>query len=190
VNRSKLNPAARRFARALVKRFPRFRQNLSVEEDGDFETFLWSPPGSNAGALVCQSFRGDVWVRFAPGQTGCCCESVPDLLNTVRGLLTGKLVIARSRKEPRSDISAFHRLWNPLLKRGETVAIYSGSSRSGRKGSHSPRLSAVTSVAASEMRTLGVDHDRQQSYRRRSKPLPWLLAGGLTSLHFMHNAEY
>src|SRR5437762_1085755 len=91
---SKLNRSAREYATGLVKRFPRLRRNLTVNEHGDFETFLWSPPRSNAGAIICQSFRGDVWVRFAPGQTGCCCESLPDLLNTVRDLMAGKLVIA------------------------------------------------------------------------------------------------
>ena len=67
---SKLNPSARIFKKALVERFPRFRRNLSVEKNGEFEAFIWSPPGSNAGALVCQSFRGDVWVRLPPGKLG------------------------------------------------------------------------------------------------------------------------
>ncbi len=34
-----------------------------------------------------------MWVRFAPGLTGGCCTSIPDLLKTVRNLLTGKAVI-------------------------------------------------------------------------------------------------
>ena len=131
MNLSKLNPSAKRFASALVKRFPRLKRNLTVEENGDFETFIWSPPGSNAGALVCQSFRGNVWVRFAPGQTGCCCDSVSDLLKTVDGFLAGHLVIAVvSKKEVWVETSVRLAGTKPRLKRGETVAIYSWSSGS------------------------------------------------------------
>jgi hypothetical protein len=126
VNLLKLNRSAREYATALIKRFPRLRRNLTVKEHGDFETFIWSPPTSNAGAIICQSFRGDVWVRFAPGQTGCCCESVPDLLNTVRDLMAGKLVIAVvSRKNIWVETILSPVGANPALKRGQAVAIYS-----------------------------------------------------------------
>jgi hypothetical protein len=123
---SKLNPSARIFKKALLEQYPRFSRNLSVEKNGEFETFIWSPPGSDAGALVCQSFRGDVWVRFAPGQTACCCESVPDLLKTVRDLLAGKVIIAVVTQGTEWVETLLMPVGQkPALKRGQTVATYS-----------------------------------------------------------------
>src|SRR5262245_58679806 len=106
-----------------------FAKNCSVEKDGNFEAFIWAPPESNAGALVCQSFRGDVWVRFAPGQTGCCVESIEELINVVRRLLKGELVIAVvQNRESWIGTTLRPAGKRPTLKRGETVAIYSWTS--------------------------------------------------------------
>lgn len=92
---------------------------------------------------MCQSFRGDVWVRFAPGQTGCCCESVPDLLKTVRYLLTGKFVIAVvSKKDTWVETSVRRAGTKPVLRRGETVAIYSWRSRRKLRAIAKKRVSA------------------------------------------------
>lgn len=85
-----------------------------------------APPTSNAGALICQSFRRDVWVRFAPGKTGCCVESPTEMLNVVRDLLRGKLVIAVvENKKAWVETTLRPAGTKPVLKRGETAAIYS-----------------------------------------------------------------
>ena len=137
---STMNPKARTFAEALVERFPRFLRNLSVEKGGEFEAFVWAPPGSNAGALVCQSFRGDVWVRFAPGQTGCCCESVPDFVKTVRDLLAGKLAITVVSKRGLWVETSLHPAGSKRkVGRGQTVATYSWSASARRRRSLSRR---------------------------------------------------
>jgi hypothetical protein len=126
MNLSKLNSKVQPYASALVERFPRFRRNLTVEKNGEFETFIWSPPGSNAGAMVCQSLLGNVWVRFAPGCTGCCCESVPDLLKTIRNLLSVKFAIAVVwNKKVWVETSLRAAGTRPVLRRGQTVEIYS-----------------------------------------------------------------
>ena len=136
INLSKLNPNARPYASALVKRFPHFRRNLTVEKNGEFETFIWSPPGSNAGALVCQSFLGDVWVRFAPGRTGCCCGSVPDLLKAVSNL-SGEFVIAVVwNKKTWVETSLRVAGTRHLLKRGQTIEIYSWRGLNSRSVKH------------------------------------------------------
>jgi hypothetical protein len=122
----KLNPRARAFKNALVKRYPQFLRNLTVDEAGEFETFVWAPPDSNAGAMMCQSFRGDVWVRVSPGQTGCCCESIPELLKTIEALLAGEVVIAvvfRGTEWLSTSLMPVGQ--KPTLKRGQTVATYS-----------------------------------------------------------------
>jgi hypothetical protein len=134
MNISTLNSAARPFAKALVTRFPRFRKNLSAEKGGEFEAFVWAPPGSNAGAMVCQSLEGAVWVRFAPGQTGCCCESVPDLLKTVRELLSGKAVITVISKGTQWVETTVHSAASKRkVARGQTAATYSWSSSGKRR---------------------------------------------------------
>jgi hypothetical protein len=140
MNVAKLNPSARRYASALVKRFPRFRKNCTVEKDGDFEAFIWAPPASNAGALICQSFLGDVWVRFAPGQTGCCVESVEEMLKVVRDLMSSKLVISVvSTKKSWVETTLRRSGTKPALKRGQTAAIYSWFSRSGPRSNRAKR---------------------------------------------------
>jgi hypothetical protein len=141
VNLSKLNPSARLYARALLQRFPRFRKNCTVEKGGNFEAFIWAPPTSNAGALICQSFRGDVWVRFAPGKTGCCVESTTEMLNVVRDLLRGKLVITVVESQKSwVDTTVRPARTKPVLKRGQTVAIYSWKSLPRRRTTVTRRL--------------------------------------------------
>jgi hypothetical protein len=68
---------------------------------------------------------------------------VPDLLKTVQGLLAGKLVIAVvSKGKGWIETSLRSAGTKPVLKRGETAAIYSWSGRSTRKGKSKSRGAA------------------------------------------------
>jgi Carboxypeptidase regulatory-like domain len=121
-----LNRNARRYAHALLEEFPAFRRNFRVVKNGDFETWVRGARKSTAGVIGCQSFRGDVWVRFSPGMTGCCCQTVPDVLSTVRGLMAGERVIAVVMKGKKWVSTTLRRHGTkPSLRAGETLAIYS-----------------------------------------------------------------
>jgi hypothetical protein len=67
-NWREMTPTSRRFAKALVSKFPRFANRLRILPSGDFEAAILAPRNSKAGTIVCQSHGADVWVRFGPAK--------------------------------------------------------------------------------------------------------------------------
>lgn len=127
-----LNPTARRFARALVRSFPKFARSLRALPGGHFEAHVLAPERSRAGALVClSSGTGDVWVRFAPRNAFYpVSDDARELVRIVRGLLTDELqFVLLSRRRRWSGTTLVRRGTRPVVPPGESARVLSWSGR-------------------------------------------------------------
>lgn len=125
-----MSPTARRFAKALVSKFPQFRRQLCVLPNGDFEAHVAAPRTSKAGALVCLSRGSDVWVRFAPARAVYAFDSTKELVTIVEQLLSNEIVfvlLAKQRKWSGTTLS--RRSDRPVQGVGESARLISWSGK-------------------------------------------------------------
>jgi hypothetical protein len=126
-----LNPTARRFARALLRAFPQFSENLDATVDGHFETYVRAPTGSKAGVLACSTTGdGDVWIRFSPPGFFYPIDTEKELVRVVGALLRDEALFVRLRKRGQLSGGTLVNVGDkPAMEPGETARILSWSGR-------------------------------------------------------------
>ena len=139
-----MSSTARRFATALVGKFPQFRRNLCVLPNGDFEAYITAPRTSKAGALVCLSHGSDVCVRFALPRAVYAVDSIKELVAIVEQLLRNELVfvlLSKQRKWAGTTLS--RRSDRPVQGAGESARLISWSGKFDRyiRASKKPKTS-------------------------------------------------
>lgn len=128
---ARLNPTARRFARALVRAFPKFGRTLRVLADGHFEAHVPAPKGSSAGALVCLTAGdGDIWVRFALPRAFYGVDDEKELVRVVGALLRDEArFVLLSKDRSWSGTTLVGRDKQPSTEPGESARIVSWSGK-------------------------------------------------------------
>lgn len=126
----RMSPTARRFAKALVGKFPQFRRQFCVLPNGDFEAYIMAPRISKAGALVCLSHGSDVCVRFALPRTVYAINSTKELVSIVEQLLSNELVfVVLSKQRTWSGTTLVRRNDSPVRRVGESARLISWSGK-------------------------------------------------------------
>lgn len=85
------NSGARRAVQSLLKVRPSWKR-YTFEEGGDLIIAVPAPASSKAGHLVIQSYKGSIWIRFAPPFTGCIADDARDLKRMVELILADQAV--------------------------------------------------------------------------------------------------
>jgi hypothetical protein len=124
------NPTARRFARALVRAFPKFGRTLHTLAEGHFEAHVPAPKGSSAGALECLSAGdGDIWVRFALPRAFYAVDDEKELVHVVGALLRDEARFVLSKNRSWSGNTLVGRDAQPSTERRESARIVSWSGK-------------------------------------------------------------
>lgn len=124
---SHMSPTARRFAKALVSKFPQFRRQLCVLPNGDVEAYITAPRTSKAGALVCLSHGSDVCVRFAPPRAVYVIDSTKELVSIVEQLLSNELVfVVLSKQRTLSGTTLIRRSDRPFKVSARVPVLFHG----------------------------------------------------------------
>src|SRR4030095_3498766 len=112
--------------------------------DGEFEASVRAPRGSKVRALVISTWRGDLWVRFAPPNAFYGVESRSELAFIVRQLLSEcALFVVTYRGHVWSGTPVVTRRKSPEVKRGEKAHVLSWTrvaSRRAHLSDHRERL--------------------------------------------------
>jgi hypothetical protein len=88
-----LNPLAASIATALTRAHPEFASHMEIRAEGDVELYIPAPAGSEAGALVVSTARGEaIWIRFAPPQMSYAVDNEDELLTIVNALLDDRVM--------------------------------------------------------------------------------------------------
>src|SRR5437879_6410415 len=88
----KLNPLARKMARALLGAFPQFKRHLEVLDKGDFRTHIRAPKGSKVyGLRVCTVNGEDTWIQFGVPNAFYDADTERQLLQIIRSLMADRL---------------------------------------------------------------------------------------------------
>jgi hypothetical protein len=131
-----LNTLARRISAVLTGRYPQFAADVSILADGDVELAIPAAAGSNAGALVVSTARGeDIWVRFAPPQMCYSVDTDDELLTIVAGLLEDRFTFVHIvDAQGQWSGTTLAKVGQPIeLEPGERAAVRSWSGRFDRE---------------------------------------------------------
>jgi hypothetical protein len=132
--RVNMTPTSRRFAKALVRKFPRFAKQLRVLPSGDFEAAIVAPRNSKAGALVCQSHSEDVWIRIGVPRAVYLVASPRELISIIEAVLSDEAqFVLLSKKRTWSGTTLVRRGSRPAQQSGESARIVSWSGRFDRR---------------------------------------------------------
>lgn len=113
---------------AAFKAGPRFRRRH--RDDGELEVVIRAPKGSRAGALVVGTWRGDLWIRFAPPHMSYPIDSRAELLSVVRRLMSDRVQLAATyRGDTWRGTTLIGRGQTPSPRRGEVIHVVSWSGR-------------------------------------------------------------
>jgi hypothetical protein len=132
VTLDELNPKARRFAAALLRDFPKFRENLQLLPGGHFSASVSAPARSKARGLRCISVDGgDVWIQLGLRNAFYPVGSVPEMRRVLRILLSdtvGFAFVSRNRTWVETTLVHLEpRVAPPKLRVGDTARIISWS---------------------------------------------------------------
>jgi hypothetical protein len=129
-SQSKLNPIAQPFLDRLVAAHPNFKKALAILPGGHFETSIAAPKGSAAGAMICRSFDGGIWIRLGPPNAAYPVETAEELLAVVSALFKEQVLLAViSRGEDWIGTTLIEPDATPPTKRGQSASIYSWSGK-------------------------------------------------------------
>lgn len=126
-----MNRRARRFAKALLRAFPDFGDDLRVMEGGHFMAQLPAPVGSRTGGLACSSVAdGDVWIQLAVPNAFYLVETEVEMRRVLRCFLADEILFVLISKNRRWHGTTLTRVGSrPRLKAGETMRLLSWSGK-------------------------------------------------------------
>lgn len=146
-----LTPTARRFAKALIRYFPEFAENLQLLPGGQFSASIPAPPASKARALRCLSTGdGDLWIQLALPNAFYHVENVPEMRRVLHAVLSDGLaflLIFRNRKWTETTLVEVS---SPVrVRAGDVARVVSWSGTRDFVASHQGARSSATKAASS-----------------------------------------
>jgi hypothetical protein len=124
---TELNGFAAETLASLLRKHPDWETHASVRS-GELSVSVPAPQGSQAGHLVVQTNRGDLWVRFAPPYTGSLVDGHREMKRVIDALLADEIVfvtIAQGKKWVETTLADPGK--KIKLKTGQTARVISWS---------------------------------------------------------------